>query len=643
MTDARNSAGPAINGCSLSMPCHLDEVRPKAAEAKAFLLAQQVSEAEADSCELALVEALNNAVLYALPEKRHLPIDISIFCQRDHLELHITDHTGGFDWPRELNLPSPTEEHGRGLFIIHSVIDEISYLRGAEENRLILRKSHGGAESEKQKHANEGLSQNSERERLSCDELTNRILLSEQATATMAKELCFRSEALHAIFRCSSEIAKGASVEDFADRLLDDLLPIAEADWFVLRLASADQAELLVKSISHKNVSLTPIPLPHEPASGETIWAEQQAALTRHEFAFGTQGDQALQPDDPITGLQANSQGFVRPILHGETLLGTLALGRDRSVPPFLAEQVEVIRTFSEFLAIQIVNADLQRREVDLQVTAHELEIARNIQESLLPKYFPSIPGFGLAGFCLSARHVGGDFYDAFEVARGRVLLVVADVMGKGIPAALFAATLHTLVRTMAEWTHEPAELLARMNRQMFEELSAVDMFITAQLILVDSEKQCLTVASAGHCPLLISTKNGAVNALAPDGLPLGILPRAIFREQTIPLDQCSAVLLYTDGLTEARNLHGDFFGQLRLEQWLRESTAQAGTAYELSWKFMAEFKSFQTQVQLADDQTFLIMSEEAGNLMDRETGTLDILYQNAPTVPLSSVSRIAG
>src|SRR5439155_5205551 len=118
---------------------------------------------------------------------------------------------------------------------------------------------------------------------------------------------------------------------------------------------------------------------------------------------------------------------------------------------PFSPEQVEVIRTFGEFLAIQIVNAEVHQKQVDLQVTAHELEIARNIQESLLPKFFPPIPGYGLAGFCLCARHVGGDFYDAFEVAGGRVLLVVADVMGKGIPAALFAATLHTLVRTMAE------------------------------------------------------------------------------------------------------------------------------------------------------------------------------------------------
>jgi serine phosphatase RsbU (regulator of sigma subunit) len=306
-----------------------------------------------------------------------------------------------------------------------------------------------------------------------------------------------------------------------------------------------------------------------------------------------------------------DSIGLVRPIIQGETLLGTLAIGRKMAGGPFSPEQLEVIRTFTEFLSIQIVNAELQEKQVGLQVTAHELEIARSIQESLLPKFFPPIPGYGLAGFCLSARHVGGDFYDVFEVSRGRVLLVVADVMGKGIPAALFAATLHTLVRTTAEWTHQPAELLARMNRQMFDELSAVDMFITAQLLLIDTEEQLLTVASAGHCPLLINLKLGGIRAVSPEGLPLGILPRAIFAEETIPLRDCASVLLYTDGLTEARNGAGQFYGQQRLEQWLSDSQTDSRSAYELSWKFMADLKSFQSKATTADDQTFLILTEE--------------------------------
>jgi len=357
---------------------------------------------------------------------------------------------------------------------------------------------------------------------------------------------------------------------------------------------------------------MPPLVIPSETDSTETAGSiELQAAMCRREFAFGGNENPSLAPEDPFCRSAFGSHGLVRPICHGDTLVGTLAIGSDKPRGGFSPEQTDVIRTFCEFLAIQLVNASLQRRELDLQVTARELEIARNIQESLLPKYFPPIPGFGLAGFCLSARHVGGDFYDVFEVAKGRVLLVVADVMGKGIPAALFAATLHTLVRTMSEWTYEPAELLARVNRQMFEELTAVDMFVTAQIVLIDTQKQELILANAGHCPLLVATRSGGLVSASPEGVPLGILPRASFREEIVPLRECTAALLYTDGLTESRNAHGDFFGQERLERWLRESHRHGSTAYERSWHFMADLKSFQSQVPLTDDQTFLILSRE--------------------------------
>src|SRR5690349_4433642 len=153
---------------------------------------------------------------------------------------------------------------------------------------------------------------------------------------------------------------------------------------------------------------------------------------------------------------------------------------------------------------------------------ANELAIARAIQASLLPKEFPKLPGFGLAGYCQSARQVGGDFYDVLPLSDTRALLVVADVMGKGVPAALFAASLRVLVRSLVERKLRPHELLRRINRQMYEELSSVDMFITAQFVEIDTACRVLRVANAGHCPLLASDGCGPTQVIAPDGLPLG-------------------------------------------------------------------------------------------------------------------------
>ena len=117
---------------------------------------------------------------------------------------------------------------------------------------------------------------------------------------------------------------------------------------------------------------------------------------------------------------------------------------------------------------------------------------------------------------------MGGDFYDVLKINAHSALLVIADVMGKGIPAALFAAMLRTLIRAAPELTPQPAALLERVNRLLFPELSGMDMFITAQLAYVDAKARRLVVAGAGHCPLAVATPTG-VKTFSPEGMPLGI------------------------------------------------------------------------------------------------------------------------
>jgi len=249
-----------------------------------------------------------------------------------------------------------------------------------------------------------------------------------------------------------------------------------------------------------------------------------------------------------------------------------------------------------------------EQTEPGSQILAHELAVARHIQQSLLARTFPSLPGFDLAGFCHSAHQLGGDFYDVVPLSPNSLLLVVADVMGKGVPAALFTSTLRTLVRTVSEWTPDPGDLLWHMNRVMFEQLSLVDMFITIQTAVVDVQRRALVLANAGHCPLLLTDGLTATQALAPEGPPLGILPDASFPEHTVPLDEFTSALLYTDGLTEARDEQGDLFGQNRLEAWLRRNARTNETADELKQRFLADLRQFQAEPTPSDDQTFLLL-----------------------------------
>jgi serine phosphatase RsbU (regulator of sigma subunit) len=336
---------------------------------------------------------------------------------------------------------------------------------------------------------------------------------------------------------------------------------------------------------------------------------EAEAAAAREDVWFDHLNP--LSAVDPLARIRPGSVGLAHPIYLGETLIGTLTIARAAGPGTFTAVQANVVHTFSDFLAIQIVNSRFTEEQVRNRLVSRELEIAKTIQRSLLPKTIPRLSGYGLAGFCESAHQVGGDFYDVIKINDDALLLIIADVMGKGIPAAMFAAILRSLLRAVPEWMNQPAALLARVNRLLFEELSGVDMFITAQLVYVDSRNRRITAASAGHCPVLLSQDaEGNVKSISPEGLPLGILPDVSFSNHTETLARNARVLLYTDGLTEARNSAGEFFGQDRLIKWFKRSAQLRKGAEELKDDLAAELLSFQCSSTLNDDQTFLIMTE---------------------------------
>jgi serine phosphatase RsbU (regulator of sigma subunit)/anti-sigma regulatory factor (Ser/Thr protein kinase) len=577
----------------LSLGCDLLEVRPLTGLMRSFLSEQGVAEPEIQACELALAEACNNAIKYVEGDKQSEGIEVDVLCGSEQLELRVNDHTQGFEWPEEIELPAVENETGRGLYLIDSLMDQVTYFRGRGENCLVMKR--------KRSEQNPPLSS-----RHSLEELERRVGESEKIIRDMAEELSFCYESLSAIFRCSAELGKSNDLEEFARRLLSDLSQITSADWFVFRMAVKNGARLDVFVASDATVQLGPLQL-QAGVSGRSVEAE--AALTREDVWFDQLNP--LDNSDPLATQRNDSFGLVHPIYLAETLIGTLTIAKSGGRGLFTAVQANVVHTFADFLAIQIVNARYTEEQVRNRLVSRELEIAKTIQRSLLPKSIPHLPGYGLAGFCESAHQVGGDFYDVLKINEDAVLLIIADVMGKGIPAAMFAAILRSLLRAVPEWMNQPAALLGRVNRLLFEELSGVDMFITAQLVYVDSKSRRMTAASAGHCPVLLSLEGEpTVKAVAPEGLPLGILPDTTFSNHTEALPKNCRVLLYTDGLTEARNNQGEFFGQERLMKWLGRATEVKKSAEELKQELAEELIGFQASATLSDDQTFLILAE---------------------------------
>ena len=581
-----------------ALPCELTEVPSARRAVRRFLTEQGLHEEELAACELALAEACNNAI-QNVREGGHLdPVEIAVLCTDSKVEICVNDRTPGFEWPDQVDLPDMSSERGRGLFFIQSFMDTAQYYRGKNENSLVMKKMRCHQEHRQGSEA------------ASLGEVQARLEETQEALSDMARELCFRTESLSAIFRCSTGMGRGKNLPELAQQLLNDLLHITSADWFVLRHMRETEQHLAASAASDGfDVS--------RPLSLASASIEVQAALARRDLWFGP--SRPLPATDPLVSRGRHTVGVVRPILAGARLVGTLAIGRNVSVEPFTAAQAKVIQTFADFLGIQLVNARLREEQISTQLLAHELDIARNIQRSLLPRSLPQLRHFGVAGYCESANQVGGDFYDVLQLSDNSLLLVVADVMGKGVPAALFAAILHSLVRALPEWTQRPAELLARLNWHMYEELSSVDMFVTAQIALINAKKNQITVASAGHCPVLVAQPNiPGVKRIAPEGMPLGILPTTQFIEEVHEIRAPCRVLLHTDGLTEAPDVTASAHAQERLERWIRESLSRERTAQQLRDELADELRKAQSSMPLKDDQTFLIVAEnqldDAGN-----------------------------
>ncbi|PYK59548.1 MAG: hypothetical protein DME21_12920, partial [Verrucomicrobia bacterium] len=457
----KSSRGVALR---LSLACDLTEVRPAILAVRGFLTEQGLAEKDLTKCELALAEACNNAINHAADGAKSKAIEIEVICNAAKVELRVNDHTPGFDWPQRVQLPDSESERGRGLYLIQSLMDSSEYFRGAGENSLQMCKNRPSQTgSVILPPANP-------------EELNRRLAESEQIISDMAEELSSCYESLSAIFRFSAEQGKSISLENFSKRLLSDLLRITAADWFVLRLVPKDQSRLVVFSASEPMLDLEPLEVPRSAELARA--AEVRSAVNRQDLWFDQQ--KTLGPDDPLRRVKPDSLGLVHPFYFGDTLIGALTVGKTISRVPFSAAQTNVVHTFADFLAIQIVNAHFQEERVNNLLVSRDLQIAKNIQRSLLMKTVPQLPGFGLAGYCESARQVGGDFYDAVKLSDHALLLIIADVMGKGIPAAMFAAILRSLLRALPELTNQPSELLSRVNRLLFDELSEVDMFITA-------------------------------------------------------------------------------------------------------------------------------------------------------------------
>ncbi len=270
---------------------------------------------------------------------------------------------------------------------------------------------------------------------------------------------------------------------------------------------------------------------------------------------------------------------LVVPLLVADEPIGALLADDVDSAHVFSPRRVRILVGIANQAAIAIENARLQIQEAERARLGRELELAHDIQKTLLPQEAPTLEGYEVAYRWRSAREVGGDFFDFMQLDQVRLGLVIADVSDKGIPAALYMMFARTIIRVVAFSGRDPATALQRANELILSD-STSDMFVTANYGVLDIVEHRLTYSSAGHNLALHAPAAGAhLTELKTDGLALGIIDDVNFEQKTVDLDPGDVVLFYTDGAIDTLNPAGDAFGEERLAELLLQHKDQPAEA----------------------------------------------------------------
>ncbi len=257
-----------------------------------------------------------------------------------------------------------------------------------------------------------------------------------------------------------------------------------------------------------------------------------------------------------------------------------------------------------------------QKNLVDQERLQREMQVAQDIQQTLLPIDFPVLDGYEVDCHYEAAKEVGGDYYDFVEVDKDTLGIVVADVSGKGVPGALLMTMIRTALRTEARGLKDAAEVLARVNDFVMDDIKK-GMFVTVFYLIIDSKKRQINYASAGHNPMILYRESTEKTYyLNPKGFPIGIqLPQKDFfrksiESETIQLTKDDILLVYTDGITEAMNSRRELFGEERLLNTLRTNGHLEVT--DFVEKLKLAIYSFTQGTQQNDDISFVSIKEKS-------------------------------
>jgi serine phosphatase RsbU (regulator of sigma subunit) len=298
-----------------------------------------------------------------------------------------------------------------------------------------------------------------------------------------------------------------------------------------------------------------------------------------------------------------------KPLRLEDKMAGGFALGSKLMESRYNEDDMDMLRTLINQGAISIVNARLFQQQLAQERVTKELEIAIDIQLSFLPSKIATVEGLDLAAVFLPAKEVGGDFYDFIELPENKLGIVIADVVGKGIPAALYMALSRALIRACS--AHEPTNLTKSVCQTniLIQECSNADLFVTLFYAIYDPATNKLRYVRAGHnYPILYKKNKNHFITLRGQGTALGVFDEIFLEEKEFDLEEGDIVVFYTDGVTEAINSEREEFGAKRLIQAIAGSKGQSANIIAETIKTHVE--DFANEQDQFDDITLVVLKK---------------------------------
>ncbi len=307
-----------------------------------------------------------------------------------------------------------------------------------------------------------------------------------------------------------------------------------------------------------------------------------------------------VRKDEYYIGCEESTQSEVAiPLLVGQRLVGVFTASHP-DLDAFPRQQLRLLQALCDHMAVAINNAHrFQSERAEREAMNREAEEARAIQQALLPKSSPYVPGYAISGLSIPARAVGGDWYDFIPFPDGRWGLVLADVSGKGTAAALLMSATRGMLRSLAEACSTPAEVLDKLNGLLVEDFPA-GKFVTLVYAVLDPATRSITFASAGHLRPLLVDDSGPRFLDTERGLPLG-LSCGDYSQSTVALSKGSRLVFYSDGISEASNREDEEYGLDRLAQHVSGPGASAITVLD-------DVRAFAAGVPLRDDASVVFV-----------------------------------